>query len=390
MPNTIDANGLQTATAEEQTAALQADMQAIYGADINVASNSPDGQLIGIFVQAMQDILDLLHDIYNMFDVDSAYGASLQKLLKINGIAPKTGTYTTTPVDVTVNQAKTLPGLDQGDVPPFQLKDANNTWTLLSSFVFAGAGTETLVFRCDAMGPVQPLPNTITTQATPLSGVTDVNNPTVAGTVLGQNEETDVELKIRHGKSFQLAAEGPADAVEGALLDLDTVTDALVVENKTGGVVGGVPAHSLWCIVVGGVAAEIAQAIYGKAAPGCGLFGGLSANATRPNGGVVAIPYDLGVDQRLYVRFTVTPVTPGLVFDFTLMAQQLAAAAVGYWKLSRNATSGDIVRLMYQIEPKAILTAVEVSNNGSDWIESLAPTSAKYYFTLVAGDVTIT
>ena len=390
MPNLLDANGLTVATTDEIATDLVAALQAIYGADINLASESPDGQMVGIFSQADADNLDLLVDIYNIFSVDSAYGVALHRLVAINGLTIQAGTFTITPVDITTDRALTLYGLDQTAVAPYQVQDSNTVWTLVSTYVFGAAGTQALVFQAATMGPITPLPNTITIQATPIIGVTVVNNPTVTGMVLGQAEETDSEIRARHAQSFHLAAICPADAIEAALLAVDGVTDALVVENNTNGTVDSVPAHSVWPIVVGGAEADIAAAIYGKAAPGCGLFGAESYDIVRPNGQVATMAYDIGLPDRLYARFGVISAVTGVTFNKTLLEQQLAAALRGYFKLGRTASIGDLVRAMFVIEPRAILTSAGVSTDGSSFSDTVGTTSAKYFFTLAAADVDIT
>jgi hypothetical protein len=390
MPNTLDANGLTTATTDEIASDLITALEAIYGTDINLDSESPDGQMVGIFSQADSDSLDLLVDIYNMFSVDSAYGVALQRLVALNGLTIQAGTYTTTPVSITTDRALTLYGLDQVVVAPFQVQDSNTVWTLISTYAFGAAGTQSLVFQAASMGPITPLPNTITVQATPIIGVTTVNNPTVTGMVLGQAEETDVELRERHAKSFHLAATSPADAVEAALLAVDAVTDALVVENATGAPVSGVPAHSIWPIVVGGADADIAAAIYGKSAPGCGLYGAETYDVVRPNGQTATMAWDVGLPQRLYAQFGVVSSVTGVTFDKVLLAQQLAAALLNYFKLGKTASIGDLVRAMYVIEPRAILVTAGVSTDGATYNDTVATTSAKYYFTLAAADIDIT
>lgn len=389
MPNTLDATGLTTATTDQISTDLANALYAIFGNDINLESESPDGQMIGIFAQADSDVLDLLVDIYNMFSPDSAYGISLQRLVAINGLTIKAGTFTTTPVNITANGALNLPGLDQTAVVPFQVQDPNTVWTLISSFSFVGASTEALVFQAATMGPITPLPNTINIQATPLVGVTAVNNPTTAGTVLGQAEETDVALRTRHARSFALASTCPADAVEAALQAINDVSDALVVENKTGGTVGGVPAHSIWPIVVGGTPPDIAAAIYGKAAPGCALFGVQTYDVARPNGQLATMSWDTGLPQRLWAQFGIIPTVPGLTFNNVLLVQQLAAALLNYFKLNQAASLGDLVRAMFIIEPRAILVSAGVSTNGSLFVDTVGTTSPKFYFTLAAADIEI-
>lgn len=389
MSSTLDANGLVIETTDDIATTIVNALKAIYGTDINLDSNSPDGQMVGIYSQAASDKLDLLMDVYNMFSVDSAYGVSLQRLVAINGLTLRSGSYTTTPVNITVDRVVDLPGLDQTVVVPYQVRDSNNVWTLISSYSFGGAGTQALVFQCTELGPISPLPNTITGQATPKLGVTAVNNPTIVGMVLGSDEETDSELRARHARSFFLAATSPADGVEAALLALPNVTDAIVVENDTNGTVDSVPAHSIWATVMNGTDAEIAQAIYAKKAPGTGTYGAKSAVVIRPNGQGATIYWDEGIEEDLYTQFGIISSVPGITFDNVLLAQQLAAALVNFWKLGKTATIGDIIRAMYIIEPRAILTSIGVSATPSSYTDTVAPTSSKYFFTLDAANIDI-
>lgn len=391
MPNVLSAQGLEISSTDEIATDLVTGLKAIYGTDINVASQSPDGQMVGIYAQMDSDTLDLLVDVYNTFSVASAYGVSLQRLVEVNGLTIKGGTYTTTPVEVTSRGAGTLPGLDQTAVPAYQVQDANNTWTLVSTYAFGGVATQALTFRAASLGPISPLPNTISAQATPLTFVASVNNPTVTGTVLGQAAETDPQLRTRQAQSFALAATGLADAVEAALLNLPTVTSAIVVENRTGAPVGGVAAHSIWCVVVGGTAATIAQAIYAKSTC-AGLVGAQTYVVTRPNGQPATMQWDTGLPQALYMQFGLIPVTAGLTFNKPLIISQLAAAlAYPYYGLYRAASIGDIVRAMFVINPQAIVVAPGVGlSAGTATASQIAPTSALYYFNVTAAQIVIT
>lgn len=391
MPNILDATGLTVKTNAEITEDLTTGYQTIYGSDVNLNSNSPDGQQIGIFTKAIQDVLEFLVTIYNSFSIASAFGVTLHQRVALNGLVPKTGTYSTTIVDVTVDQAVTLYGLDAVGANPnvivYTVADTTVKWQLISTFSFVGAGMQSLVFRAIPIGPVTPVANTITNQSTPIAGVNSVNNPTTAGSTIGQDEELDSDLKIRHGKSFTLAAIGPADSIEAALLNLPTVVDAIVLENTTSSPSGGVPAKSIYAIVRGGVASDIGTAIYSKKDPGCGVFGANSYVVTRPNGQSFTSKWDDAVGFQMYARFTIVPRIPGLVFDNTLLAQELAAALS--FKINQIATIGDLVVAMNEIEPKAILTSVGVSKDDINFFDTISPTLPVHYFTLAAGDIHI-
>ena len=94
-------------------------LKAIYGADINVDPNSPDGQMINLFAQGKIDVLEMLQSIYDSFDPDQAVGTVLDQRCAINGAVRTAGTYTETNVNVTASQAATLQGLDLYPSAPF-------------------------------------------------------------------------------------------------------------------------------------------------------------------------------------------------------------------------------------------------------------------------------
>lgn len=403
MPNTLDSTGLTVKTLAEVTADLTTAMQGIYGADINVESNSPDGQLINIFSQAVADNLEVLVDVYNTVDPELATGVNLGKTLAMNGVTRDPATYTTTPVSITTNKALTLIGLDALIATPtaqvYSVQDANkNVFQLITTYVFGGAATASLSFQSEVPGAVYVLPNTITEQATPQLGVTVVNNPSVATTVVGVDEETDVAFKIRRARMFLLPATGPADAIQAALLApydyLGTViqaTDAMVVENDTSGTVGVIPARSIYCIVknsgIAGHDIAIANQIYGKKMPGCGLYGGETEIIARTNGQSFTAKWDWAVAEALYIHFGITPKTTGVTFDNAVVAAQLAAALV--YVLGQTATIGDVVVAMNTLFPTAIVTSCGVAVTDVAGTDTVAPSALKNYFTVSASNIHI-
>lgn len=391
MPNEITTSGLTIKTITEVIADLTASLQATYGDDINVSQNSPDGQLINIFAQAVIDNLELLADIYNTFSIESAYGTILDQRVALNGIARVAGTYTVTPVTITVDRALTLTGLDALDSDPTAVvftvsDDAGNQFQLVTTKIFSASGSSSLDFQSSVIGQIETTLNSITNQVTSTLGVTAVNNPS-AVTTLGVDEETDAQLKIRHAASFKLASTGPADAVRAAVLSADNVVDAYVVENATSAPVSSVPANSLWVIANGGTDADVAAAIYSKKAPGCGLYGSVSVTVTRPQGNSASISFDRAVTENLYIKFSIVARYTGAAWDTTAIKTALVSALA--YSLGQTATIGDIVLAMSTITPQGYLVSVGVSSDGITYGDNLVPTTAKYYFVLDTGRITI-
>lgn len=274
--NSLTAGGLTIQQQPDIVANLTTGYTSIYGADINLGPNTPDGQMMNIYATAQEDNLELLQAVYNMFSLVNAFGVQLDNIGQLLGVIRQGGTYTQAQVLVTVSQALTLLGQDalvgNPSATVFTVADqAGNQYQLLTTHVFGGAGAATLTFVAVNIGQILTSANTITTVLTPILGVTSVNNPSTGGDVIGTTEETDSAYRVRMAQSFQLAAIGPADAVRAQMLNIPGVLDAFVPENDTGGIIDGVFANGIMNIVNQGVVpdASVAQAIYAKKSSGC-------------------------------------------------------------------------------------------------------------------------
>lgn len=389
--STIDQTGLTIESKTNLVAFLIAAYQYLYGADINVDSNSPDGQLIQIFAQADEDFLELLLLTYNLFAVPTAFGVRLDQLLALNGIQRKQGTFTQAQVLVTATLAVTAPGQDQTAITPFTVADnAGNQYQLVTSHVFSVAGSATLTFQSVAIGQVETTANTITNIITSTLGISTVNNPSTASDSIGVNEETDSQLKVRQAQSFNLAATGPSDSMEAALKNIPSVVDAIVIENNTNGTVNTVPAYTVWPIVNGGTALEIGQAIYAKKSPGTPMKGSNSQIISRPNGTTFTAKWDVAIAQPLYIGFSIIWRGAQALGDADIITALVSALN---YKLGQNPNIGDIVAAMATIAPTAIVTINSslqgVSDDGSSWESLVSPTTAQYYYTVSEANITI-
>ena len=391
MPNELTADGLTVKSLSEIIADLQTQLQTIYGSDINVSQNSPDGQLIGIFSQSVIDILELLVQTFNSFSVENAFGVALDQRVALNGLARRQGTHTITNITVTTNGAVNLVGLDALVNDPaaivFTVSDDGGVQYKLIASITTANGANVLAFQANDIGVIQPILNTITNQVTVTADVTSVNNPSAA-TSIGVAEETDVELKIRHARSFFLASTGPSDAIESALLSIPDVVDAFVGENDTDSPADDIPAFSIWAIVNGGTDAEVGTAIYNKKAPGCGMKGSESYVVTRPNGSSFTSLFDRAETEDLYIKFTATSKIPGVSFNATFLKDSIVAQL--FYKLNQSPSIGDIILIMNTIDPRAVLSVVGVSIDGMSYSDIVDPSDFQHYFVLDVARIDIT
>ena len=127
MADTFDENGLIIDTLENIVDSIVADLKTIYGEDINVNSDSPDGQNINIFAQVAIDLRELIQKVNASFDPNQAEGRVLDQRVAVNNIIRKGATYTYTDIDIEVDRALILQGLDD---QAGELEPTNNPYTV--------------------------------------------------------------------------------------------------------------------------------------------------------------------------------------------------------------------------------------------------------------------
>lgn len=379
----LDANGLTVKTRQQILDELLngyaglPGMRQIYGSDINVDANSPDGQLLNIVAQVAADMWEVLARINSGMDPDQAIGTILDSRAAINGVVRQGATRTIQNVDVTVTQALTLPGTDAAS--PFTVSDDNgNQFQLISSYAFGAAGTQTLAFQAVQTGAIETTIGGLTNIVTPIAGVAGVNN-SVAATSIGKDQESDASLRIRRAKSVSLPSQGFIEGLVGALTDIEGVRQAIVLENITNATDGnGIPAHSIWAIVDAdsSLNADVADAIYKKRNAGCGMKGAISVPVSRPGGGTINILFDHPTPVTLYISLTIAAVTGS--FDATYIRNQLLELLS--YQIGQTADVSTIVALIKQIAPNVVVTSPGVSLSNAGYAGTLAaPTVASLF-----------
>lgn len=396
MVDSFTGTGLQVKTRTELVSDLTTGLQSIYGSDINIDSNSPDGQLIGIVAQAATDIRELLLSINAGFDPDQAIGTVLDQRVTLNHIARNAGTYTVQPVTLVIASTITLQGLDGNYSDPngsgFTVQDnAGNQFILIDSATLT-AGTYSKNFRAKNIGAVLTTANTITTQTTVVLGVSSVNNPSGALTV-GTNEESDAQLRTRRLRSVALNSSGYLNGLEAALNNLSGVTDAKVYENYTDAIDSdGIPAHGFWVIADEGASSGIAQVIYERKSYGSNMKGSISVNITTASGGIFVVKFDRPVAENLYIRFDIQKTLATATFDTAAIKNYIVNNLL--YKIGGYAETSSITTLaataINSISPGGVPVNMEISKDGATWFDYLTPTTKDRKFTVDTTRIAIT
>lgn len=390
MPNTLSSTGLITNTQAEWITYFSNAYKSIYGSDINLDQDSPDGQMMMIYIQALIDMTDLLTQIYNQFDPDYAIGNVLDQRVAINGIQRQAGTHTVTNITLVVTKEINLYGTDQSVFSAYTVADnQGNQWQLLTSVVIASPGTYVYAFEAVEPGAILSVPNTITTPVSIVLGVDSINNPTTY-TSLGINEESDAELRIRRQKSVSLSSQGYLSGLLAALENISGMSSAFVYENVTGSTDGdGIPSHSIWVIVSGtALSAAIANAIYSKRNAGCGMKGSQSYNITQADGSNFVIRWDNVTAEDLFIKFTATSLDGTTAPNIAAIRSQLVDLFVPgvYEKVNIN----DLATQVQNIDNNTLVTNSGFSlSSGGAYTTTLTPSAKNKQFAVSSANIII-
>lgn len=265
---------------------LRASFQSIYGADAYIDPDSQDGQMLAVFAKAQSDANDAAIAAFRSFSPATGFGDALSSNVKINGIARGVPTNSQVTLRVTGQVGATVTAGQASDA-------AGNVWDLPAVVVVPVAGFIDVTATAVEAGAIAAATSTITRIVNPQLGWQAVTNTGPAS--LGAPVESDAALRRRQAVSTGLAAGPVLGSTLGAILNLPGVTRARVYENDTDATnANGQPEHSIAAVVVGGVAASIANAILVHKTPGAYTYGSTAVAVTDPANGM---PYN--------IRFTV-------------------------------------------------------------------------------------
>ena len=383
--NQIDGNGIQVKSYADIVAALTTAFQTIYGADINLDQNSPDGQLINNLALMIVDQGNLIVQDYDSKDPDQAVGVALDGLSQLCGITRNGGTYTVTNIVVTTDRNLNLSGQDTAT--PFTVSDSSGNLFQLIASASLTTGANTLAFRAVNMGYVQVTTNTLNIATTVVLGVLSVNNPN-APTTVGTNQETDANFRIRRQASVALPSKGNLQGLVGGLYTVSGLIQAVIYENITGSTdANSVPAHGIWVIVNGGTDADVAAMIYKYRPLGCPMKGSTSVNITQVDSSTFAILFDRAVAQDLYMTLNVNSLTGGSIDTTALKA---AIAAQWSFRIYQKADITALAALVRSINSDLVVTTSGVSLTAGSYTATILPTNKNNYFTVSTAHITVT
>lgn len=406
MADTLDSNGLTLETYNSILAFVQNSMNEIYATDgdlINFDSETPDGQFTNILAQISADARQLAAEIYNSFNPDNCQGTVQDQRYALNYITRKAGTFTIQNIDITVDRTVDLQGLD-GDynsltATSYTVSDnAGNQWYLIDSTTLT-TGTTSLPFRSQALGLVQPTIGTITNQVTKVLGVTNVIN-SVAPTTLGENEESDLEFRIRRNSSTAIYGQNNYDAMLGQLLQITGVTDARIFVNNTLNAntdvtdkVGGIPSRTVWVIVEGGANDDIASTIYQNSG-GLPTIGDVTIDVPTTSQQIFTVNFDRVNPVPFYIQFDIknttgTPLTDVQIDNIKTQIVNSLDFGLGS-PVETSAITEAAAQALLTYGSGLFALNVEISTDGTTWTDFINNASWQNKYVADVTRITIT
>lgn len=161
------------------------------------------------------------------------------------------------------------------------------------------------------VGAKQALTGTLTEIDSPIGGLDSTKN--IIDADVGQDDETDAELKARRENELQVAGRSTIDAIRSRILAINDVTAVVVFQNIYSiPDIDGRPPHSVDIVVQNGDEQEIADEIFDSVAAGIETIGDITKTVfdsqnfshpikfSRPTDVPIFIELDLTTDNDIF------------------------------------------------------------------------------------------
>lgn len=261
----VDSAGFYIADFEDFLSFNKDAFKRIYGEDVNLDADSQDGQLITHFAQAQYDLASLCAKVFNAYSPATAVGDGLTRQVKINGIRRQGATHSK--VDLLI-KGTVGTGIVNG-----KIRDAaGKQWSLPAQVTIPTSGEITVTATADDEGAIRASVGAVSKIATPTEGWISVTN--LAEATPGRDTETDAYLRVRQTYSTAQPSQSILRGIYGQIANIAGVTRLRVYENDQHETdANGIPGHTISCVVEGGDATEIAEAIQLRKTTGTGTYG---------------------------------------------------------------------------------------------------------------------
>ncbi len=270
-------------------------------AGLDLSDRDPLGQVNAVISGSFAELWEVAQAVYNANYPDSASGSSLDNVASITGTVRSADTKTKVVGQVTLNPNTTLPigsVANLASQPNARFLTTAEVTTVIGEVLDVEFEAETAGFIAVGIGQLSEI-------AEPVTGWTAVGN-TAGATFQGSNTEDDPDLRVKRAAELKAGGSTSVDAIRANLIqNVAGVLDARVTEQLA--------AHTITCVLRGGVGVTIAQEIFDSRAAGIDTVGALSDVILDTQGIPHTIRYAFATELDFFA--TITVVVDPLVFD---------------------------------------------------------------------------
>jgi hypothetical protein len=299
------------------TAAIQTlvenEYRAVFGQDLVVTANTPQGVLIAAEVAARANVLRNNAALANQINPNLAGGVFLDAIWALTGGQRLSATYSVVPGAQLIGLPGTfIPAGSQASLSDGTLFES------VSAVTLDGSGNSTVDFQAVEPGPIAANVGELTQIVTAVLGWDQITNPTAA--TVGRSEESDLASRQRRRNTLSLQNVALPEAITSALYDTPNVKSLTFRENvaETTEIIDGVSmvAKSIYVCVDGGTDADVAATLLANKSLGANWNGGTVVEVVEPASGQT---YEVKFDRPtpIPVKVQVTVRNLGAVTDVT-------------------------------------------------------------------------
>ena len=216
-----------------------------YSQEINLSESTPDAQIAGIFSESLSNLYEGCQSLFDNFNPNSSTGVNLDRLVELNGLTRIPRTPTNVILDLLIDTG----GIEVIIPAPVYVNspDGNNPYVIPED-IFAPVGGTIQVYAEATEFDTPIVPANTLTVVTTSTGYTIICNNTEPS-VVGRDEETDSELRMRRYIDSSFSGDSSTDKLYSALINLPNTLDCTVLENSGFATPINVPDHSVLVIV---------------------------------------------------------------------------------------------------------------------------------------------
>jgi uncharacterized phage protein gp47/JayE len=291
--------GFNSKTLEEILTEIQDSQLANISPTLDLATESPLGQINGIVSAQLRELWELAEACYHGFDPDGAVEAQLTVLSLLTGTERRPATNSTVTCSCTFAAGTYGIGSLIAHVngnPDARFANTVSVTTL--------GGIESVPFAAEDTGPIAAPAGQLNVIAEPVVGWLSVTNPLDAA--IGSDIESDAALRNRRLVELSTAGSESVGAIRAEVSGVPDVLSVQVLENVTDAIdANGLPPHSFEVLLrdAGADDNAIAQAIWDSKPAGIQAFGtGESGTAVDDAGGDQIVEFSRITVRDVYLE----------------------------------------------------------------------------------------